>query len=154
MKFVFVLVFVSSASWSSVALADLYRWVDPETGSVKFSSYPPPWYGDAAKQRRAPKVEFFPAGRNAAGGPDAANPEQEGAKRMEALEAQRKSLLQQLARPALQSGAERGAQALQKQLEAYSALSEQMDKLDPGGAGARRSEMQVLIDRIMKGQSR
>jgi hypothetical protein len=41
--------------------ADLYRWVDPETGSVKYSSYPPPWYGDESKQRRAPKVEFIPA---------------------------------------------------------------------------------------------
>ena len=24
------------------AQADLYRWVDPETGSVKLSNYPPP----------------------------------------------------------------------------------------------------------------
>ena len=44
------------------AAADLYRWVDPETGSVKFSSYPPPWFGDAAKEARAPKVEVIPAG--------------------------------------------------------------------------------------------
>ncbi|OFZ87230.1 MAG: hypothetical protein A2W21_01775 [Betaproteobacteria bacterium RBG_16_66_20] len=42
------------------AAADLYRWVDPETGSVKFSSYPPPWYGDEAAQRGAPKVEVIP----------------------------------------------------------------------------------------------
>jgi len=41
------------------AAADLYRWVDPESGSVKFSSYPPPWFGDAAKQGRAPKVEVI-----------------------------------------------------------------------------------------------
>jgi hypothetical protein len=47
--------------WAPSAHADLYRWVDPETGSVKFSSYPPPWYGDEAKQRRAPKVEHIPA---------------------------------------------------------------------------------------------
>jgi hypothetical protein len=45
--------------WANPAAADLYRWVDPETGSVKFSSYPPPWFGDAAKQRRAPKVEVI-----------------------------------------------------------------------------------------------
>jgi len=49
--------------WANPAAADLYRWVDPETGSVKFSSYPPPWYGDAAKQRRAPKVEVVPSTR-------------------------------------------------------------------------------------------
>ena len=46
--------------WASPAHADLYRWVDPETGSVKFSSYPPPWFGDEAKEKRAPKVEHIP----------------------------------------------------------------------------------------------
>jgi len=150
MKFLFILVLISSTSWSSSALADLYRWVDPETGSVKFSSYPPPWYGDEAKQRRAPKVELIPARRDGGGGPDAAGAAQESAKRLESLEAQRKVLLQQLSKP----GAERGNQALQKQLEAYSALSGQMDTLDPVGAAARRGEMQVLIDRIMKGETR
>ena len=50
-------------TWANPAAADLYRWVDPETGSVKFSSYPPPWYGDAAKARRAPKVEVIPSVR-------------------------------------------------------------------------------------------
>ena len=49
-----------AAQFSGAAAADLYRWVDPETGSVKFSSYPPPWYGDPAKERRAPKVEVIP----------------------------------------------------------------------------------------------
>jgi hypothetical protein len=51
--------------WAIPAAADLYRWVDPETGSVKFSSYAPPWFGDAAKQKRAPKVEVIPAGKPA-----------------------------------------------------------------------------------------
>jgi hypothetical protein len=41
------------------AIADLYRWVDPETGSVKFSSYPPPWYGKDQAAPRAPKVEVI-----------------------------------------------------------------------------------------------
>ena len=48
-------------AWAGAAAADLYRWVDPESGSVKFSSYPPPWYGDAAQERRAPKVEVIPS---------------------------------------------------------------------------------------------
>jgi hypothetical protein len=42
------------------AHADLYRWVDPQTGSVKLSSTPPPWYGDPEKQRGAPAVEVVP----------------------------------------------------------------------------------------------
>jgi hypothetical protein len=49
-----------AAQYSGPAAADLYRWVDPESGSVKFSSYPPPWYGDPAMDRRAPKVEVIP----------------------------------------------------------------------------------------------
>lgn len=52
-------------AWANPVLADLYRWVDPETGSVKFSSYLPPWFGDAPKERRAPKVEVIPAARSA-----------------------------------------------------------------------------------------
>lgn len=51
--------------WIAPCAADLYRWVDPETGSVKFSSYPPPWFNDAAKQRHAPKVEVIAPGKSA-----------------------------------------------------------------------------------------
>ena len=50
---------IAAFLWAAPAAADLYRWVDPETGSVKFSSYPPPWYGDEARERRAPKVEVI-----------------------------------------------------------------------------------------------
>lgn len=136
------------------AAADLYRWVDPETGSVKFSSYPPPWYDDPAQSRRAPRVEHIPAGRDAVAKPEAAVRPREGARRMDVLEMQRKAMLQQLSKLAPQSGTERGAQALQKQLEAYDDLSDQMDEFDPAGAAARRREMQTLIDRLMKGESR
>ena len=45
--------------WLAPAQADLYRWVDPQTGAVKFSSYPPPWFNDPAQQGRAPKVEVI-----------------------------------------------------------------------------------------------
>jgi len=153
MRFAFALLIVFLFRTGSVA-ADLYRWVDPETGSVKFSNYPPPWYDDPAQARRAPRVEHIPAGHDAVARPAAAGRPNEDTRRMEVLEAQRKAMLQQLAKLAPQSGTERGAQALQKQLEAYAALSGQMDKLDPEGAGARRGEMQMLIDKVMKGESR
>ena len=70
MKFVSTVRFALSLAvvlfaWANPAAADLYRWVDPETGSVKFSSYPPPWYGNAQAARRAPKVEVIPAMRAA-----------------------------------------------------------------------------------------
>ena len=51
--------------WAGSAAAQLYRWVDPETGSVKFSSYPPPWFNDPAKQPRTPKVEVIVPARSA-----------------------------------------------------------------------------------------
>ncbi|HET9349724.1 MAG TPA: hypothetical protein VFO02_00180 [Burkholderiales bacterium] len=54
------LVFMLVAGWTTVATADLYRWIDPESGSVKYSSYPPPWYGDEAREKGAPKVEHIP----------------------------------------------------------------------------------------------
>ena len=59
------LLIVAMTAWAGAAGADLYRWVDPETGSGKFSSYPPPWYGDEALQRRSPRVEHIPAGPEA-----------------------------------------------------------------------------------------
>ena len=52
--------FLAIALSSSHAHADLYRWVDRETGAVKFSSSPPPWYGDPQKERGAPAVEVIP----------------------------------------------------------------------------------------------
>jgi hypothetical protein len=55
-----VAMFAWAAQISGPAAADLYRWIEPETGSIKFSSYPPPWYGDPAKQRGAPKVQVIP----------------------------------------------------------------------------------------------
>ena len=39
--------------------AELYRWIDRPSGSVKYSSTPPPWYGDAAKERANPPVEVI-----------------------------------------------------------------------------------------------
>ncbi len=140
--------------------ADLYRWVDPETGSVKFSSYPPPWYDDPAQARRAPKVEHIPAGHDAVAKPGAeTKPEpaaapRDGARRLEALETRRRAMLQQLSKLPPQSAAGRGSPELQKQLEDYDELSDEIDELDPAGAAARRRETRPLIDRIMKGESR
>ena len=146
--------------WANHAAADLYRWVDPETGSVKFSSYPPPWYGDAAKQRRAPKVEQIPAGKTSPATLEEPFEAQRPAaiaqagKVPEELEARRKAMLQEISRLPPQSGIERGAQALHKQLEAYAAVSGQIDKLDPRGAAARRGELQLLVEKIIKGEPR
>ena len=39
--------------------AELYRWIDRASGSVKYSSTPPPWYGDAAKERKEQELDKF-----------------------------------------------------------------------------------------------
>ena len=41
------------------AHADLYRWVDPQSGSVKYSSAPPDWYGDPLREGVSPRVEVL-----------------------------------------------------------------------------------------------
>ena len=46
------------AAAASTAHAELYRWVDPQTGSVKFSNSPPAWIEGA--NAPAPSVEVIP----------------------------------------------------------------------------------------------
>lgn len=140
------------------AAADLYRWIDPETGSTKYSSYPPPWYGDPAKARRAPKVEVIPAGKASPArvdGEDDALPaaRANAGETLVELAARRKTMLQQLAVLSAQTGPDRG-QALSKQLEGFAALTDRMDKLDPKGAPARNAEAQALVEKIIKGVPR
>jgi hypothetical protein len=130
------------------AAADLYRWIDPETRSIKFSSYPPPWYGEGATQR-GPKVEVIPA-RDASGRPGSAGKAQEGNKTMDSLDTQRKAILQQLPALAARPGSERSGSPLQRQFEIYTAVIAQMDKLDPQGAAARRGELEMVIQKISK----
>jgi len=148
-------------AWAAGAAADLYRWVDPETGSIKYSSYPPPWYGDPEKERRAPKVEHLPAGYAS---PPAASETDEAAKPaaqapsagapaflLSSLEARRKAIMQLLtALPQREDFARSGA-GLQQHMLAYQAVAAEMDRLDPKGAAARRSEAQPLIDKLREG---
>jgi len=152
-----IAIVVAMLAWAAPAAADLYRWVDPETGSVKFSSYPPPWYGDEAQQRRAPKVEHIPARSNPVAPLDPAADKPRDSRLPEggvqALEAQRKAVLQQIAESAARSGPERGA-GMQKQLEAFAELSARLDKVNPEGAAARRAEAEALLQKMIKGDRR
>ena len=145
------------------AEADLYRWIDPETGSVKFSSYPPPWYGDAEKEKRAPRVEHIPPRRPAAapgtpvsvpgpsGLPGAATPPGTAGLSVQALEEQRKRLMQELASPAARKDLQAGT--LRKQLESFAVVGAQLDQLDPAGAEKRRAEAQPVLEKLVQGLS-
>lgn len=145
-------------AWAAGALADLYRWVDPETGSVKYSSYPPPWYGDPEKERRAPKVERLLDGYAS---PPPAVETDDGAKPgapapsvgspafvLSALEARRKSMLQLLASLPQRPDFARAGGGVQQHMLAYQAVAAEMDRLDPKGAAARREEAQPLLDKL------
>lgn len=135
--------FLLLLAWCSISNADLFRWVDPETGSVKFSSYPPPWYGDPEKERRAPKVERIPAGKAAP-----ATPAQTGTA---SLEVRRKEMLQSMSALPAREDFNRAGSGLKQQLDAYNALSAELDRLDPKGAQARKAQSQPLLDKLLEG---
>ena len=144
---------VSLALLAGNAAADLYRWVDPATGSVKFSNYPPPWYGDPALERDAPKVERIqerstpPTASSSASEPAAAPPAPPPPGKLEALEAQRKAMLQQLSTlPPRRSSA-----SLKQQLDAFGTVGAELDRLDPGGAERRRAEAKPVLDKLVDG---
>jgi hypothetical protein len=133
--------------WIPQARADLYRWIDPETGSVKLSSYPPPWYGDPEQERRAPKVEHIPARKAAAEQAPGAAP----GNSLEGLEERRKRVMQQLVVLPTQQDFQRAGVGLKQHLDAYAAVVAEMDKLDPKGADRRRVEAQPLLEKLISG---
>jgi len=108
----------------SAAHADLYRWVDPESGSVKLSNSPPPWYERGA----GPQVERVPYSAPAARAPD--NPSA----------TPRARWLDMLRTVALEPTRER--------LEALQALRQELDRLDPAGATARRAEQGEVVRKL------
>lgn len=125
------------------AYADLYRWIDPQSGSVKFSSQPPPWYGDAGRQAGAPAVELInyqPAVKPAP--PPRAQ---------SALEERWRGLLQVLAVLPQQPDFDRAGQGIQQQVQAYEAVRAELDRMDPNGAARRRAEEGGLFERLKKG---
>jgi hypothetical protein len=133
------------------AHADLYRWVDPQTGSVKFSSYPPPWFGDQALELRAPATEVIVY--HAPGAPKPAAPEKPSAAASirAALETRLAGLRQFFsALPSNQDFSRAGA-GIQQQLEAYQALSAELDRMDPAGAARRRAQEVGVIETMRRG---
>ncbi|MGH8766324.1 MAG: hypothetical protein ACRET8_11465, partial [Burkholderiales bacterium] len=130
--------------------ADLYRWIDPESGSVKYSSYAPPWFGNPASEHVSPRVEVIPASRGpTAVAPGAqARPFAEGVATLDKLRQTRRSLMEGLAS---REDFSRAGEGFKQQVEAYRAVSVELDKVDPSGAAARRAEAQPLIERLTQG---
>ena len=159
-------------AWAGAAAADLYRWVDPETGSVKFSSYPPPWYGDAQRERSAPKVQVIPSGRTA-GPPEPAAPQEDSAEpkpaagaggrgaapAKSALEDRRKLLLKQMSdgiAAVLSSAPGEGARPfaeLSQKTSEYRTVEAALQEADPAGQAARRADWNELTA-LLEGRRR
>ena len=117
---------------ATAAHADLYRWVDPQTGAVKFSSVPPP--------SAQPGVEVIPY----RGG--AAAPTQSPAAAAAPLELRWRELLAGI------SSAVPGSADLPQRLQDFAAVSTELDRVDPAGAEQRRTEARAVLQRLLEVQ--
>jgi hypothetical protein len=140
MKAVFLLVALALP-----AHAELYRWIDPETGSVKYSNTPP--YDSRVNAQVVP-FKAPPAPPPAAKPAAMAQPPQPAA--LTALEARWSDLLGQLAGLTPQDF-RRAGDGIRQQLEAYGALSAELDRLDPAGSERRRTQSEGMLERLKRG---
>ena len=119
------------------AQADLYRWVDPQSGSVKYSSVPPP-----ASQAG---VQVIPYRANAAPAkPDAPAPAP-ASPGNEALDLRWRELLAEI------SAAAPGSPELQQRLTDLAAVATELDRVDPAGGQRRQAQAQAILQRFLKG---
>ena len=133
------------------AHADLYRWVDPQTGSVKFSSYPPPWFGDQALELNAPATEVIVY--HAPGAPKPTSPVKPSAAAsvLAALETRLASLTQFFSALPSNQDFSRAGSGIQQHVEAYQALSAELDRIDPAGAARRRAQEVGVMETLRRG---
>ncbi len=130
----------------------MYRWIDRDTGSVKFSNTPPPWFGDPEKERRNPRVEVIRYGGTAEKPKPALDAENTaaGARSIVALEARWLELARFFASLPPGTDLERAGPNIKLQLDSYQALTAELDRLDPGGAERRRSQQAELIQSVRR----
>jgi hypothetical protein len=137
------------------AHAELYRWVDPQSGSVKYTNYPPPWFGDPEREHRYPAVEVIRYQPQPPVAASAAKPaaEKAGSGALAALEARFASLLQFFQSMPKAQDFDRTGAAFQQQAEMYKAVSAELDRIDPSGAARRRAAAQEvgLFEQLRQG---
>jgi hypothetical protein len=123
------------------AHADLYRWVDPESGSPKFSNSPPPWYDTGS----GPAVERIPSAQP---NPRAAAPEKPAAQpSVPALEARWRALLQSFS-ALRQSEFTTPDEALRQRIVSFQGLTNELDMVDPTGKARRTAELLSVMQSL------
>jgi hypothetical protein len=163
------------------ALADMYRYRDPETGKVKLTNIPPPWLNKPALAANAPRTEVIrppgapvpastsavaapaPAGTRPPGSgtaPDVAapapGPATVGANAPDGafgLDRQRKLVLQQMVGEAQNVGTPEGKQRFFAKLGEAISIESRLDAIDPAGKSAREAERGRAIERCTDGWS-
>jgi len=144
---------LAAALVAFAAHADIYRWIDRETGSVKFSNLPPPWYGDPEKEKNAPAVEVLRY--REPGTPPKPTPESEGAAAMAravaALEVRWVELNRFFASLPATTDFSRAGEGLRQHIESYQAIAAELDRLDPAGAARRRAQDATIPQTIRRG---
>ena len=134
---------IAAFLWAAPAAADLYRWIDPETGSVKFSSYPPPWYDESTPDRRMPKVERIP---------DRSSPKSfSGGSEQAALDGQRRAVMLMIDATLDEPANSTTEAELRRQMRIYRDVTVQLDRLDPAGAPARNRDLQRFLEKQGRG---
>ena len=119
--------------------AELYRWRDPQTGTIRYSSDPPPWYGDESREATAPKVEVLGnRDAEAAGRKPVDEMAEKVAEVIQFMEQRRGQLLTRMTVARASAGFDPAAPGFKADLQAYQALTRELDKFDPKGAAARR----------------
>jgi uncharacterized protein DUF4124 len=126
------------------AHADLYRWVDPATGTVTYSNVPP------ADPRVSPQVVPYsgPLPPKAPPPPPIAKPAPTAS--VPALETEFNALYAQLASVPPEDF-RKASEALRRQMQTYEALRSQLDQLDPAGAPRRAAASLALAERVRQG---
>jgi len=112
----------------SAAHADLFRWVDPATGSVKFSNSPPPWYDSGS----GPAVERVPA--QGAGASPTTAVEDSAPASVTQLRARWRELLVAVV-----------AQPTPENARAFAQVAADLDRIDPAGASRRQDEAAAAL---------
>ena len=131
--------------FAAPAHADLYRWIDPETGSVKLSSVPPSDAGVNAEvvSYRAPAAPKPAATAAVSKSSTAGNS-------IQVLETRWSEIMKQLTGLTPQDF-QRGGEGLKQHIEAYEAVRVELDRLDPAGAARRNAESTSVFDRLRRG---